>query len=134
MANPKDILKRGLKTDGTIKELVSRAFTTRNLLHFAHWNTNSFATHMAVGDFYDDIISEIDDIVECYQGEFGLVQGLSTQAALVPSDILAHIKEEMNWVKINRSNIASNSPTIEALVDNLLAKYSKTVYKLTNLH
>ena len=34
-----------------IHECVSRAFATRNDAHIAHWNTKSYAEHVALGDF-----------------------------------------------------------------------------------
>jgi len=78
MANPLEILK-GIKIKvtvekgGGISELISRVFTTRNLVHFAHWSTKSFASHSALGELYENIIDETDNLVETYQGEFGLI-------------------------------------------------------------
>ena len=143
MANPREMLKKAMDSDKdydespkgeeAICELISRAFTTRNLLHFAHWNTKSFAQHLAVGDLYDSIIDNIDEIVETYQGKYGLIDDLQTNACELPDNILAHVKEEAKWVENNRSKIACNSTAIENLVDNLIGSYHKTVYKLTNL-
>lgn len=139
MATPKEMLK-GFKAEmeaspsgEAIKELISKAFATRNLLHFAHWNTKSFATHMAVGDLYDQIIDDIDDIVETYQGKFGILKGLSTGAQSAPKDVCDHVRAEAAWVESNRSEISGNSTAIENLVDNLIGDYHKTVYKLENL-
>lgn len=118
---------------GAIHELVSKVFTTRNLLHFAHWATNSYAAHMALGELYDEVVDQIDEIVEVYQGKFGLLSGLSTMAASVPSDILAHIVAEQEWVCENRENIANNVEPICNLLDELDAAYLKVIYKLKNL-
>lgn len=146
MANPKLILKIALGKkdsdkdyDGSMKgeeaicELITRAFTTRNLLHFSHWNTKSLATHLAVGDLYDSIIDNIDDIVETYQGKYGLIDDLKCGACDLPSDIVKHVQDEAKWVEENRSKISCNTTAIENLVDNLIASYHKTVYKLKNL-
>jgi oligoribonuclease (3'-5' exoribonuclease) len=145
MASPREILKKAIKpdTDGdydksppgeeVICELISKAFTTRNLLHFAHWNTKSYATHVAVGSLYDDIISDIDDIVETYQGKYGLIDDLKCSACELPSNITEHVQAEAKWVEQNRSKIACNTTAIENLVDTLIGHYHKTVYKLKNL-
>ena len=137
MASPLEILKSSgvkKKADGAaIAELISRAFTTRNLLHFAHWNTKSLAQHLATGDLYDDIIEDIDEIVECFQGKNGLLSGLRTPAAEVPNDIVAHIRREMDWVEANRDRIAGGNNAIGNLVDTLTGHYQKCVYKLENL-
>lgn len=146
MSNPKEMLGKAVKISGAISrvepakncsaicELVSKAFTTRNLTHFAHWATNSYAQHMALGDLYDEIIEKIDDIVEVYQGKFGVLEGLSTMKASVPSNILAHVEAEAAWIAQNREEISSETEAIGALLDELDAAYLKAIYKLKNLH
>lgn len=141
MANPLSILKNsGVKSsksnriEGKICELISKAFTTRNLLHFAHWNTKSFASHMALGDLYDQIIEDIDEIVETYQGKFGLVEDLYCEAAKLPDNITNHVKEEAQWVEDNRMFLSKGETSIENLIDTLIGHYHKCVYKLENLH
>lgn len=83
---------------------------------------------------YDDIIDQIDDIAEVYQGQFGLIEGLSSESAVVPKDICGHVKQEAKWLEANRSNIAKGSTPIENMIDELIATYYKTIYKLENLH
>lgn len=114
-------------------ELVARVFTTRNLLHFEHWNTNSFAAHMALGDLYDSIVEDVDEIVECYQGKNGLVKTFRTDSIQLPVDIIQRIKDEAAWVESCRSHIAGNDSALENLLDNIIGSYYKTIYKLENL-
>jgi hypothetical protein len=142
----KDVLKSGLKNsekedespkeesgESAIVELVERVFTTRNLVHFAHWNTQSYASHMALGDLYDSIVEATDDIVENYQGEFGLLTGLETECAKLDKDIIEYILEDAQWVRSNQDRIARGSKAVSSLVDILVAAYNKTLYKLKNL-
>lgn len=139
MASPKEVLQKVVKysephsTKNVICELISKAFTTRNLLHFQHWNTKSFAQHSALGDLYDAIIDDIDEIVETYQGKYGLVKELYTEAAKLPTDICKHVKDEAQWVEDNRMFISQGDTAIENLIDTLVGHYHKTVYKLENL-
>jgi hypothetical protein len=138
MASPLEVLK-GLKIKvtvvkgGAIEELISRVFTTRNLVHFAHWNTKSFAAHSALGDLYDSIVDEVDNLVETYQGEFGLIDKLCTEKAELEKDIIGRIQDDADWVKANRNSIAKGSTTIENLLDGVMGAYNKTLYKLKNL-
>lgn len=145
MASIKDMLKKGLvevegsedysaKLDASgIKELVNKAFTTRSMLHFAHWNTKSFAAHQAVGSMYDDIIDKIDGIVETFQGKYGIIQGFKASEARPTKDIIAHIESEAKWVEENKESICCETDSIENLVDDLVALYYSTIYKLKNL-
>ena len=38
-----------------------------------HWNTQSYAQHMALEGFYEGVLGPIDDLVEDYQAAFGLI-------------------------------------------------------------
>ena len=140
MANPMIMLKlSGVSTKGpkghgdVICDLISKVFTTRNLMHFAHWNTKSFSSHMALGDLYDAVVEDIDAIVEVYQGKFGLINDLHCDAAILPQDITKHVKEEAAWVEENRTFISKGETSIENLIDNLIGHMHRTVYKLENL-
>jgi hypothetical protein len=144
MADPKSVLRIAIgvmdknskeheDSEPAIVELVERVFTTRNLVHFAHWNTKSYASHMALGELYDGIVDEVDDIVETYQGEFGLVDGFCTEEAKACDDIISCIKGDADWLKANRSQIAKGSTVIENMLDSLSGLYNKVLYKLNNL-
>lgn len=117
-----------------IEQLITRTFQARDIAHRAHWKTKSFAQHMALGDFYDAVIDKIDDIVETYQGQFGLVGSFGVKVeAMGQSDITAFLTTEAEWIEKNRDAIAQGSTAIENLIDNLLETYNRTLYKLVNL-
>ena len=118
--------------NSAINELICRVFTTRGTSHLAHWKTKCYAEHMALGDFYDDIIGSVDTIVEAYQGNFGLVD-TSLDMCKVEKTILAQLKADVNWIAMNRSDIAHKVDAIENLIDGLTEIYLKTIYKLTFL-
>ena len=115
-----------------IEELVARVFNTRNAVHLAHWATPSYAEHMALGDFYDDLIDKIDNIVEMYQGAFGKIDKPSIKPEPI-SDLLGHIKAEVRWIEANRTKIAEGVSALENAIDDLSGSYLKTSYKLSNL-
>ena len=116
-----------------IEELITRAFTRRDQAHLAHWATKSYSEHMALDEFYNDVIDAIDSITENYQAYFGLVPSVSISKYETPSDILSLLKEDVKWINKNRSKIAQDVPSIENLIDELTSVYTKAIYKLTNL-
>lgn len=128
-----DKVRREKMPEQKIKELISKVFSTRNAIHFAHWNTKSYAEHEALGYIYTAIVNKLDEIVEVYQGKYGLLTGLSAGASTVPSDCCAHVKAEAAWVGENREAISNGNDAIAALLDELEASYLKTIYKLENL-
>ena len=119
-------------TTPAIGELICRVFTTRNASHLEHWRTRSYAQHMALGSFYEDIIDNIDTIIECYQGNFGLIT-TSNQTCSINKDIIKQLRSDVKWIADNRSAIAQNVDALENLIDGLTEVYLRTIYKLTNL-
>ena len=116
----------------TIQDLAARVFVARDVVHREHWKTSSFSQHMALGAFYDDVIESVDEIVECYQGEFGLIGDFSVETPSV-FQITPWLQSEMAWIQENVVTIANGSASIRNLLDGLVAIYQRTIYKLTFL-
>ena len=115
-----------------IEELVSHVFAMRNAAHLAHWATKSYSEHKALGKFYDDLIDKIDNIVEAYQGYYGLIG--EVRIMMMPKDrIVNTVRTELGWIQSNREKIAKKNTMIENLIDDLMQTYSTTHYKLVNL-
>ena len=116
-----------------IEILVAKVFSTRGVAHLQHWNTPSYAQHVALGNFYESIIEDIDKIVECYQGLFGKITIPELPAVLASKNITKTLEEDMAWISDNRNKICKGISAIENLVDNLSGTYLQTLYKLKNL-
>ena len=116
-----------------IEELVAKVFASRNTTHLAHWRTKSFAEHIALGDFYEDVIETVDKLVECYQGNFGLIKEVPDVEQAHNGDVVKLLSNDVAWIAKNRSKIARNVAALENIVDELTGLYLKTLYKLENL-
>lgn len=116
-----------------IEQLVSRVFCARDVTHREHLRSNSYSKHMALGDFYDAVIDQIDEIVECYQGEFGLLSDYQIETSPVVN-ITAWLQSELDWIASNRDGFANGSASIANLIDGLCATYQRAIYKLTYLN
>ena len=114
-----------------INLLIARVFSARNAAHRSHLLSKSFSEHMALGEFYDDIIEKIDEIIEVDQGMYGLI-GDFTVEDFKPTDFAKFVREEAIWIEVNRSKFSKCNATL-ALIDDLTAIYLRTAYKLTNL-
>ena len=115
-----------------MEELAARVFAARNAAHRAHWKTGSFSAHMALGEFYDQVIDDVDSIVETYQGRFGLLADF-TVTDPAPANIVAYLTVEVEWIEANRNAISGGSTAVENLLDSLIGTYRHTLYKLVNL-
>lgn len=115
-----------------IEELVSRVFAARNLAQLAHWKTKSYSQHMALGDFYDSIIDQLDALVEAYQGQFGLIGNVALKAP-AKAEIISYLEDELQWLNENCESCTNENDSLENLYQNLVATYQSTLYKLKNL-
>jgi hypothetical protein len=114
-----------------IEQLVARVFQARNVAHREHLKTKSYAQHMALGDFYDEIIDAIDEIVEVYQGRYGIITIPEIQDKMV-GGIAEYIMSEAIWIENNRNKFATCQAVLNR-IDDLTALYLRTNYKLTQL-
>jgi hypothetical protein len=115
-----------------ITDLVSRVFAARDAAHREHWRTKSYAQHVALGEFYEAVIEDIDEIVEVFQGQFGPIGDFSVQTKKVP-DIAEYLRDEVDWIQSVRDVIANEDPAVMNMIDELCALYLRTLYKLENL-
>lgn len=115
-------------------ELIERVFCTRNASHLEHWKTRSYAEHMALGDFYESVIEDIDSFIEKYQAAFGLIRDQREEKEdkeeTEEEDILASLQADVKWINKNRSDICKNVPALENVLDELVGTYLETIYKL----
>lgn len=116
-----------------IEELVARVFRTRNQAHLAHWKTKSYAEHKALGSFYDDVIDALDGLVEACQGSKGIIGNVDLSCKDESVDIIKCLTDDANFISKNRAKIAHGVPALENILDEIVALYLKTIYKLKNL-
>lgn len=112
-----------------IEEFVSRMFALRDSCNLAHWSTKSFAEHMALGSFYDDLIEKVDAIIESYQGCFGLIGEVTTRR-YTKADIRKQIADEANWLASNKEKLCEDNDVLSNLIDDLGQLFATTHYKL----
>lgn len=115
-----------------IEELVEKVFAARNEAHIAHWATKSYAEHVALNEFYDNIIDLVDKLVEAYQGCYGLIHVTKLDTDL-EKDILYWLNEDVKWIAENREEISGGVRSLENIIDEISDQYLTTIYKLENL-
>jgi len=118
-----------------IEELISRVFYARNVAHFEHWRAKgdgSFAKHMSLGDFYDDVIDAIDKLVEAYQGAFELIGNIPAPK-VAERDVLKLLEADADWIEAHHEDICKGNRAVGNLVDSVTDTYLTAIYKLRNL-
>ena len=115
-----------------IEQLISRVFYARNLAHFAHWRTKSYAHHRALGSFYDGVIDAIDPLVEAYQGAYDLIGAIPVPGEM-EKDALKCLESDAEWIEKNHEKICKGNRAVGNLVDGVTEVYLSAIYKLRNL-
>jgi hypothetical protein len=112
-----------------IEQLVARVFHARNVSHWSHWRTKSYAEHQALGAFYDEVIEALDSIVEAHQGANDLIGNIPAPDSSGAS-ILALLQDDAAWIEEHHEEICGGNRAIANLIDSLTDKYLSTIYKL----
>ena len=115
-----------------IEQLISRVFYARNLAHYEHWRTKSYAQHKALGKFYDGVIEALDALIEAYQGLNGLIGSIPSPTD-TKGDSLKILKADAEWIEANHEEISGGNRAVANLIDNVTGIYLSTIYKLENL-
>jgi hypothetical protein len=112
-----------------IQQFLGLLFASRDYAHKAHLNTDSFAQHMALGDFYDGIIDLADSLAEAWMGRN--LQKIGNIPSINPpkGDCLSVMKRLLEVVQDTR-DFVSDDTVLSNIMDEIEALYSSTLYKL----
>lgn len=116
-----------------MNDLIELVFADRNAAHIEHWKTSSYAAHMALGAFYEEVIPALDAIVEARQGIGALVKVKSLDKQDTSKDIINHLSDSLVWITDHRKEITQGVPALDNLLQTLEAIYMSTLYKLRHL-
>jgi hypothetical protein len=114
-----------------MENLIATLFLARELAHREHLRTRSYAQHMALGEFYDEIVEHADAIAEAWQGRFGLMTDIPMLVNTVQGDIVAVLQSHVDWIAANRySACPREEMAIQNLIDEAVGTYLSALYKL----
>jgi hypothetical protein len=121
---------------GTPVSLFSKLFESREMAHIYHLQVNgeqgSHAAHTALNEYYDSILDFIDDLIETYQGQYGILDGydiIDTNTTRT-KDKVEYFEDLVEFVKNGRKAISSEDTHLQNIVDEVVALIYRTLYKL----
>lgn len=124
---------RDLKKENTWGKFAGELFHCRDLIHLAHLKVTgvgSEAAHEALGDLYDGILNSADEIIELLQSYKGILT--ISVPTVIWEEPLSYIKEERKEYILKLKDL-NDMPDIQNKLQDLIALFSKTIYKLENL-
>lgn len=112
-------------------DFVGTLFLARDVAHSVHLNTRSFAKHMALNEFYDNIVELADKFSEAYQGRHGLIGPISLLSAKKTTNIIAFLEDSLADVERMRYEVCKKEETaLQNIIDEIVGQYLSTLYKL----
>jgi hypothetical protein len=120
----------------SVTQFFSKLFESREMAHIYHLQVKgdqgSYATHEALGDYYEEIVEILDDTIEVYQGQYGLVDGYDVidTTDTKSKEPLAYFEELAEYIKHGKKCISDEDTHIHSLLDDVVCLIYKTIYKL----
>jgi hypothetical protein len=114
-------------------EFVGTLLHSATLTHFMHLQTRSYAAHVALGTYYDEIVDLTDSLAEAIQGCYGMIiSNYPNMFANVSSEPLEYLEGLKDYVAMKRQEMPQES-NIQNEIDTIATLIDSTIYKLTFL-
>ena len=118
-----------------IEKLISTLFLSREVSHREHLKTSSYAQHIALNEFYDNLLCKIDELVENYQGRNGIISDIPIMTNERSSGNIVRLLEyHLSLVeKMRYTAIDKDDAALQSIMDEVVRVYLQALYKLKNL-
>jgi hypothetical protein len=137
----KEMKRRGLLEQEEIEQeqmnneefcdMVSRILHSRSQVHVFHLQTESYAEHKALNDYYDSIGDLYDGLVESYQGKYGIitkVKSFEIEQYESNQQIISYFMTLSNEIESRRTSVEDSY--LQNQIDTVLELIFSTLYKL----
>ena len=110
---------------GTLQECVTITWRL-------HLKTRKHHIHVTLNEFYDKALDIVDDIIEQYQGIYGVVEDTFTNCVACDGKSESEYLTELKTFIENNKCILGDHSEINSTIDELLALIDSTIYKITS--
>lgn len=114
------------KSDGEFVLTLLHAATNAHLLHLS---STSYAEHMALGTFYQELPELVDTLAEAMQGNAQALLNFPIDYYAPAETALEELTQLQAYVQEARKDVMQDSE-IQNLIDEIAALIDATVYKL----
>lgn len=112
-------------------EFLGILFLARDVAHSVHLSTRSYAKHMALQGFYEDIVPLADKFAEAYQGRHGIIGPVDLLTQESSGNIETFLRQSMESVENMRYKVCEKTDTpLQNIIDEIVGVYLATLYKL----
>lgn len=114
---------------GSLPEFAATLLNAATTAHFMHLQSKSYAQHMALGTFYEELPDLVDAVVEQCQGKNGVIEEYPDQECMGAGDPVAFLGWLKDYVKDTRKNLMQDSE-VQNDIDAIASLIDSTLYKL----
>jgi len=122
------------KTNKSFEKMISKLLTSRNQVQIFHWQvikTGSYAAHKAYEDYYSGIVGIMDDLVESYQGKYGIIKNFKTfkiEQYRNGKKTISYFERLLDIIEENRDSV--DDSYLQNQIDTVQELINSTIYKL----
>lgn len=116
------------------EQFFGKLFQIRDQIHLKHLRvsgTGSYATHIALNEFYDGILDLTDSLIESYQGKYGIINITIKESK--DTDVISLLKELASLTDGGSVYKMFKETWIQNELDTITKLTYQTLYKLQNL-
>jgi hypothetical protein len=119
-----------------VVKFFSRLFESREMAHVYHLTVKgemgSHAAHLALQEYYEGILEFVDEMIEVYQGQYGIIEGYDVidTSDTKNKDKIEYFEDLVSQTREDRKCIKSEDTHIHNIIDEAIALMFKTLYKL----
>jgi len=97
----------------------------------SHLKTSKYSEHIALDEYYNDIVDKVDSLIENWMGIHGKVEEYINLLTSDEYESVEYFEELRNIVEEGRELMDSSE--LESNVDDILSLIDRTLYKLKEL-
>jgi hypothetical protein len=122
-----------MNTNSVASEFFMVLLHAATVAHILHLQTRSFAEHMALNTLYSELPELVDQLIEAYQGKYGLVMDYPPKPPMPAStNCVAFVVGLNKYVDDKRMDVSDDSEH-QNLIDEIVQLLDSTTYKLKYL-
>ena len=124
------------ESNSDVVKFFSKLFESREMAHIYHLTVKgepgSHAAHKALQEYYEGILEFVDELIEVYQGQYGIIEGYEVidTKETKSKDKISYFEELVEFVKTEKKCINPEDSHLLNIVDEAVALIYKTLYKL----
>jgi len=117
--------------DESLTDLVMCLLHSATVTHIMHWQTESYAAHQALGEYYSEIPELIDQVIEAYQGKTSIIlRGFPVDMEAYEQMTPLAYMEYLNVKLATGRAMFGDISEVQNLVDAIADLIDSTMYKL----